>query len=397
MTTDRFNFFFGVTPAAVSDTITTVGRFPKEIAHAHNSILQIGVSIGVPMMAAYVVFLFQLGVKSIRIFFSKTSKASEIIFPGSLLTFLFLNMAEAYLFAYFSIISCAFYLISGIVDVSTPVLILQPAGKKSAAILSFRSALIYAGCIIALLSYSYRYISLNPHRISGNGTADNPYLIEDKEDLCYFRDLVNHGNFFEDCYFLQTKDIDLEGMEWEPIGSWGSSNYFEGVYDGGCNVISKLIIPFSKSNNRNEGRVGLFGYLSGTVKNLGIESGSIKGFRCGSIASIGDGAVIINCYNRAEIIGTVRAGGVCDHFRDGIVVNCLNEGDLSAPVTASVASWDAKLIYANTEDQNTTETFKGTIIPITFTGDTLQEKLNSGLDSLIDMKVLPSSNVRYWG
>ena len=54
--------------------------------------------------------------------------------------------------------------------------------------------------------------------LKGEGTADNPYLVESAEDLKYIQVQVNEGNKFEGKYFKQTADIDLGNKEWTPIG-----------------------------------------------------------------------------------------------------------------------------------------------------------------------------------
>ena len=46
----------------------------------------------------------------------------------------------------------------------------------------------------------------------GSGHRLDPFLINDADDLCDFRDLVNEGNEFSGKYFLQTADIDLSDL-----------------------------------------------------------------------------------------------------------------------------------------------------------------------------------------
>ena len=178
----------------------------------------------------------------------------------------------------------------------------------------------------------------------GNGTYENPYLINTADDLIKFSDAVNNGNPFLDQYFLQTCDIDLTSCEnFTPVGTLDSGCMFRGVYDGGGHRLYNLKISGYGMENSF---VGLFGRLGGVVMNLGIESGRISGDYVGSFAST-DGsndAMIINCYNRANLYGMIRCGGIADNFSSGRILGCANYGHLSGNVTAQIVSYNCGLI-----------------------------------------------------
>lgn len=209
---------------------------------------------------------------------------------------------------------------------------------------------------------------------SGDGSKDSPYLIQSVEELCEFRDLVNEGEEFQDCYFYQTGNLDLGGMDWVPIGIYGSGHYFYGVYDGGGHYLENLTIvePIDPGENESSSKPGLFGQLAGIVLNLGIESGEIEGTYCGSIAShavSGASPYIINCYNKADVKGR-RAGGIADNFSGGTIINCWYSANIeSLSGTASgPASYDGILIdcFGITDDY--ADSFLGTIIAARGTG-----------------------------
>ena len=159
----------------------------------------------------------------------------------------------------------------------------------------------------------------------GLGTETQPYLIASVEDAVAFSDFVNKGKNFAGTYFKQTADLDFSTVEnWIPIGdlSTGFNAFFYGVYDGGGHTIENI----SCSNKH----AGYFGLLGGEVRNLGIESGCFTGETVGSIASHGaDGAIIYNCYNKADVYGIHRAGGIVDNF-PGDVLFCLNSGKVTS-------------------------------------------------------------------
>lgn len=202
--------------------------------------------------------------------------------------------------------------------------------------------------------------------LEGEGTDSQPYLIQSANDLAVFRNAVNNGTEFEGVYFQQTADIDLASFEnWVPIGILTSSkvsSVFRGQYDGRGHVLRNLIVSTDGFENNN----ALFGFLGGTVKNLGIESGWIKGQCAGSIASHGSGT-IINCYNKATVSGfneDSRAGGIADNF-SGAIISCVNLGEVhsgASGLTGGICSYSAGRVencYAT--DPLISEAFVGVI------------------------------------
>jgi len=205
-------------------------------------------------------------------------------------------------------------------------------------IMHSRKATVRAGALLGILClYSIAVNSLalcqqGDYAFKGQGTRNSPYVIGSTEDFVRFRDLVNSGESFSSRYFYQSKDLDLSGIDnWEPIGKYGSGKYFEGYYNGGGHAIHNLNCVMVDE------QVGLFGFLTGEVRNLGIESGFISGGCVGSIASHGSNtAKIINCYNKAVVHGTIRAGGIADNFA-GEIFFCLNLGDVSCEIPDKAA------------------------------------------------------------
>ena len=179
---------------------------------------------------------------------------------------------------------------------------------------------------------------------SGNGTKENPYKISAADDLNTLSELVNSGIEFDGSYFIQTDDIDLSKFtSFIPIGTFNSSYSFKGVYNGLNHKIFNLNID--GFNGLQHPNVGLFGILSGTVCNLGIESGKITGACIGSIASHSGSnkAKIFNCYNKADIIGENRAGGIADNFTGGDIICCVNYADGIS--IGGIASYAARNIW----------------------------------------------------
>ena len=106
----------------------------------------------------------------------------------------------------------------------------------------------------------YVYDSL---KLSGLGTASNPYLISSADELKRLSDAVLNYTNLKDKYFLQTEDIDISAYpNWQPIGTLGIP--FEGIYNGNDKTVTGLHIETSDSWQ------GLFGFSSGTIKNLTV-------------------------------------------------------------------------------------------------------------------------------
>lgn len=241
--------------------------------------------------------------------------------------------------------------------------------------------------------------------LNGRGTQKDPYRINNVEELCAFRDIVNSGYLFGGEWVRQTTDLDLKEItNWEPIGLFGSGNYFDGVYDGGGHMIRSLQI-YSDEN------VGFFGQLGGTVMNLGIESGTIRGACVGAIASHGDGTsntAILNCYNRSTVIGIVRAGGIVDNFTNGSIINCVNYGEIKADeevkdqstvTLAEIASYAGNITHCVLE-QSKQERKAGisyTDMTVTKNGQEAAAFLNTYLYKLGSQSGFQNSNFVKWG
>lgn len=153
--------------------------------------------------------------------------------------------------------------------------------------------------------------------ISGSGTEADPYLIEDAADLQYLQASVLMGKSYSGQYFVQTKDIDMSGIDdWETIGCWALKKSFGGVYDGRGFSIKNL--------KCDEVYSGLFDSLSGIVVNLRVENFSLSGDCCGGIAAnVNGGGKIAGCIAAGTFAGEA-AGGIA-YSNSGIIVNCYSD------------------------------------------------------------------------
>lgn len=182
---------------------------------------------------------------------------------------------------------------------------------------------------------------INRFQFDGKGTEEEPFLIQNYTDLCRLRDCVNINVPYSGYYFLQTDNIIFPDDEkWIPIGNVEGTIGFEGVYDGGGHYISNIYCENQYA--------GVFSYLCGEVTNLGIESGTFIGKIAGSIANhASQTSKIINCYNKAKIIGTERAGGISDN-NSGLILYSYNlgkiKGEKKSTITAGICSYGSARI-----------------------------------------------------
>lgn len=188
----------------------------------------------------------------------------------------------------------------------------------------------------------------------GSGTQDDPWLISTAADLKALADYINSGNAadcdadadvcggignFHGYYFKQTADIDLQGVEWDPIGYDGEENsYFAGNYDGSNYVIRNAAFDGKDNDSRN--CVGIFGWVyQGSVSNLHIENVafSSSGFESqyvGGLAGVVFDSSITNCsvknstLNSARTIrNTTRAGALIASVAGGTIKECSAENN----------------------------------------------------------------------
>ena len=162
------------------------------------------------------------------------------------------------------------------------------------------------------------------------------FLISTPEQLAGLAQLVNEGNNFSGILITLDQSMRLNGTTWVPIGL-GTTD-FAGIFDGNGHVISGFCLTGSLSY------AGLFGKISGTIKNLGVENFSID-VNCaegtiytGGLVGYNNGA-IINCYASGSINATANGsgyvGGLIGINSYGSVINCYANVDVTSAITAN--------------------------------------------------------------
>jgi len=158
----------------------------------------------------------------------------------------------------------------------------------------------------------------------GNGTVQSPYLVYTAEQMNQIG--TSPGDW--DDHFKLMADIDLHpdvAGEFNIIGTSNSSS-FSGVFDGN----GHKIFNFSLTSTRPS-HTGLFGYVKGDVKNLGLidPTVSVQGGYVGTLVGFLDNGTVANCHIRdANVSGGNRVGGLAG-FSSGGIADCRCSGTVS--------------------------------------------------------------------
>lgn len=158
----------------------------------------------------------------------------------------------------------------------------------------------------------------------GNGTEQNPYLISSGAELAYLAQQVNNGNSYDGNYFKLITDINLNALEWTPIGTYNQP--FQGIFDGDGHTIANSTISLPSSLPTTVTSYGLFGSLGdgnniAIVKNLQLDNIIIELNASGNISNSSTakgyniGIVTGTMFNNSQIKNViVNNGQIYDNY-----------------------------------------------------------------------------------
>ena len=173
----------------------------------------------------------------------------------------------------------------------------------------------------------------------GDGKKDSPYIITKAEELAWFRDQVNSGQYsicakiadnvevidMSTVCHAADKSQNLEEKSWVPIGNRNIIKY-RGTFDGNGKTITNLYINASQTSQNN---MGLFGYTyQSTIKNLTFENANVTNTQSNTgilVGKAGYGSTLqnIKISNTCQIKGGNYTGGIAGEL-DGNAYNCVN-------------------------------------------------------------------------
>ncbi len=174
------------------------------------------------------------------------------------------------------------------------------------------------------------------HRGGGTGTEADPYLISTAQELKDFATKVNGGEKAANA--VLTADIDLNNEAWTTICPtalyYGVTHYSDAGYRGTFDGAGYTIKNFTFTNSTSaDVSCGLFGTVSGTIKNLGVDNVTFapqgsRDYRTGAIAGqlITANGHITDCYASNVTIpeNSHVAGVIAGCSYDGTIENCIS-------------------------------------------------------------------------
>lgn len=197
-----------------------------------------------------------------------------------------------------------------------------------------------------------------------------------------FRDSVNNGNSYAGYIVKLLGNIDLNGVDWTPIGN-SYKNQFKGTLVGATKetVITGLtfspqfdavrngfLIDCSSTSNNDKVGVGFVAYLGegATLENITFEDVNINitdaqmdGILVGVAVGYLDGGTIKNVTIKSGTVSAVyRVGGLCGAAGFGTIENCEVSADV---VIKSTGEGSTKTKVSNNPQPNTYFTAAGLI------------------------------------
>lgn len=158
--------------------------------------------------------------------------------------------------------------------------------------------------------------------------AEYDMVISTLADLQAFANEVNlNKNAFNGKLVVLDADIDLAGIDWEPIGQTGNAT-FNGVFDGQDHTIYNLTVDSEAETGKNYSS-GLFGWVEshtaghGVIKNVKINGATVTGHHnCGALVGYitEETALVENCHVTGATISCTVANSDADGDKAGALI-----------------------------------------------------------------------------
>ena len=196
--------------------------------------------------------------------------------------------------------------------------------------------------------------------------AEYDMVISTAEELQAFANEVNvNRNAFSGKLVVLDADIDLAGIDWEPIGQTGATT-FNGVFDGQNYTISNLSVNSETETGGNYSS-GLFGWVEthtaghGVIKNVKINGATVKGnHNCGALVGYitEKNALVENCHVTGATISCTNANADANGDKAGALIgnatNATKVKDCTAANSTVSAGRDAGQVIGAAKSANVT-------------------------------------------
>lgn len=203
---------------------------------------------------------------------------------------------------------------------------------------------------------NYIYVEAIEMFAGGDGSKGDPYQISNKEEL---NNMHSAAELEKEVYFVLTSDIDMTGIEWEPLNY--DNNFLRTIhFDGAGYTISNFYCSFKNYPS-------FFGVLNGSCKNVKFENAKVESAESTTSGIIGayigttaiKDALVENCHVHGEVlqkVGTKNRGfaGIGGMVYGSTIKNCYADVNVSSPVSVNVnggvAAIAGELIGSNIEN-----------------------------------------------
>lgn len=210
--------------------------------------------------------------------------------------------------------------------------------KKSSfkTILLFVLAVMFAFCGASFFNVEQKQESTRAADVLAISSAD---------DLVAFANKVNSGTTYSGYTVYLTKEIDLSGKVWTPIGSYKNianptGKAFSGEFDGNGYNITGLTI--NSTLTLSDG-VGLFGYIkNATVRNVtlkGIDISVSNSWYVGGIIGKAESSTISDCASFGSVTetsGSHVVGGIVGYADDTTIQNSYSYSSVNGKTSGGI-------------------------------------------------------------
>jgi len=190
--------------------------------------------------------------------------------------------------------------------------------KRKKVCVTVLMGILMLGCFPATHLYGFA---------GGTGEPNNPYQIATAEDLI----LIGSDPNLLDKHYILIEDIDMDpnlpggrvftdamiALDDSDGVSGHGGTAFDGVLDGQGHTIANLHIEGKYGYD-----AGLFGKLSGLVKDMRLTDVVVSGSPCGAIAGLNHNGTILRCSVTGQVSGSEDVGGLAGSNWDGSLVEC---------------------------------------------------------------------------
>ena len=233
----------------------------------------------------------------------------------------------------------------------------------------------------------WNYVNGASDGITGTGTKDDPFVIDDAWDFLEFTNNMINGETYSGKYFIQNADIDMASKP--QYNGVLSDKSFAGYYDGKGYTLNVKIDTTASSSN-----AVIFGVNDGTIVNLGV-TGEIKsaGGYAAFVRKNNTNGKIVNCFVNATVTSTGASGKGFTISSYGKIVNAYFGGFASHhPITDGSNVTNGYYVEGSYNGSSTT----GTLVSVDAAKTTLAETLAGGLSSAATLLGGTTEDLNTW-